>query len=346
MIFLILILIFVAIIAVYPVIRDYVKRKKAPIAAYTEGLSYLLDGKDEEAIASFKRTVVADSNNVDAYLRLAEIYTKKGDNERAAKIFERLTVRRNMMADDERKVYRNLANYYLRTDRIQRAITIFEELVNLERNNISNYENLLMLYSKTERWQDCDEILKKLEKLQNNKDKVSEYYVEYGKKLQVNNPDDAAKYFKQALAYNRKSITALITLGDYYYNKKETETAIKIWNELLEFFPERNGLVRNRLEIAYYDLGEYEEVVNLYEKLLKKVPEDIGLYFALSQIYAKKEDINIAIKILNKIPASKKKETLPQIALASFYLKQGEINKVKQVLDNLIESLKQQTTLL
>jgi predicted Zn-dependent protease len=76
------------------------------------------------------------------------------------------------------------------------------------------------------------------------------------------------------------------------------------------------------------------------------VPEDVGLYFALSQIYAKKEDINTAIKILNKLPTSKKKETLPQIALSSFYLKQGEINKAKQVLDNLIESFKQQAILL
>lgn len=338
----ILILLLVALIAVYPFVRDYVKRQKAPVATYTEALCLILDGKDDEAIVKLKQAVTVDSNNVDAYLRLAEIYTKKGDTERAAKIFERLTVRRNISVDDEKKVYKNLANYYLKTDRIQRAITIFEELINLDRNNISHYENLLILYSQTERWQECDELLKKIEKIQNNKERLSGYYVEYGKKVQTKSPEDAAKYFKQALGHNRKSMQALIALGDYYYNKKEVNMAIKIWNELLEYYPDYNYLVRNRIEAAYYDLGQYEEVVNLYERLLKKVPNDTGLYIALAQIHAKKEEIDTAIKILTKMPVTKRKEILPQVTLASLYLNNDDVSKARQTLNNLLENLKKE----
>ncbi len=340
---LILILILIAIIAVYPFVRDYVKRQRAPVATYTEALCLILDGKDDEAIMKLKQAVTVDSNNVDAYLRLAEIYTKKGDTERAAKIFERLTVRRNISVDDEKKVYKNLANYYLKTDRIQRAITIFEELINLDRNNISHYENLLILYSQTERWQDCDETLKKLEKVQTNKERLSDYFVEFGRKLLPKNPEEAAKYFKQGLGHNRKSMQALIALGDYYYNKKEVEMAIKIWNELLEYYPDYNYLVRNRIEAAYYDLGQYEEVVSLYERLLRKVPNDTGLYIALARIHAKKEEIDTAIKILTKMPVTKRKEILPQITLASLYLNKNDISKARQILDNLLENLKKET---
>jgi len=110
---LIIILLLVALIAIYPFIRDYVKRQKIPVASYTEALGLILDGKNAEAIEKLKETVNKDSNNIDAYLRLAELYTIKGDTERAAKIFERLTVRRNMSSKDEKKVYQNLADYYL-----------------------------------------------------------------------------------------------------------------------------------------------------------------------------------------------------------------------------------------
>jgi lipopolysaccharide biosynthesis regulator YciM len=339
---LILILILVAIIAIYPFIRDYVRRQKAPIATYTEGLCLLLDGKENEAIEKLKQAVAKDSNNVDAYLRLAELYSKKGETDRASKIFERLMLRRNLTSEQEKKVYQSLAGYYLKTDRLQRAITILEELVNLDANNAVHYESLLGLYCKTERWQDCEDLLKKLEKIQKDKEKLSEYYVEFGKKILARNPEESAKYFKQGLGFNRKSAEALIVLGDYYYNKREIDMAIKIWNELLEYYPNQSNLVRNRLEAAYYDLGQYEEIVNLYERLLKKAPDDIGLYFALAQIHAKKEEIDTAIKILNKIPVAKKKEALPQIALASLYLKHNDSNKARQVLDNLIEHLKQQ----
>jgi len=337
---LIIILILIALIAAYPFVRDYLKRKRAPSVPYTEGLSLILDGRDAEAIERLKEAVMIDSNNVDAYLRLADLYHKKGEQERAAKVFERLTVRRNMTSEEEKKVYKRLANYYAETDRIQRAITMLEELTNLDRNNIAHYENLLSLYIKTERWLDCDELLKKIEKNQSNKEKVAVYYTEIGTKILHKNPEDAAKYFKQALSYNRKSIGALVALGDYYYNKKETELAIKIWNELLEYYPQHNYLVRSRLEQAYYDLGQFEEVVNLYEKLLKKAPEDTGLYIALAQIYEKKEDISSAIKLLAKIPAGKKKETLPQIELAKLYLKQDDVNKAKQILEKTVEQLK------
>jgi len=337
---LVIILILVALIAAYPFVRDYFKRKKAPAATYTEGLSLLLDGKDNEAIDKLKQAVHVDSNNVDAYLRLADLYIKKGDMTRASAIFERLTIRRNMTIEEEKKVYKNLAIYYIKTERTQRAITMYEELLNLDRNNISYYEDLLILYTKTERWRDCDDLLKKAEKIQNNKERVAEYYADFGKKLLVKNPEEAVKYFKQALSYNRKSVTALVQLGDYYYYKKEIELAIKIWNELLEYHPQHNYLVRSRLEQAYYDLGEYDEITSLYEKLLKKAPEDTGLYIALAQINEKKEEINTAIKILAKIPAAKRNEALPQIELAKLYLKQGDINKAKHTLETLVEQLK------
>lgn len=335
-----LILLLVALIAAYPFVRDYLKRRSAPAAAYTEGLACILDGKDNEAIDKLKQAVHVDSNNVDAYLRLADLFTKKGDTTKASAIYERLTVRRNMPVETEKKVYAKLADYYVKTDRIQRAITLYEELLNLDRNNIAHYENLMSLYAKTERWTDCDELLKKIEKIQPIKEKNAQYYANIGERLLAKNPEEAARYFKQALSYNRKSVNALVALGDYYYNKKETALAIKIWNELLEYSPEQNFLVRSRLEQAYYDLGQYDEIINLYEKLLKKVPDDTGLYIALAQINEKKEELDTAIKVLSKIPFAKRSEPLPQIELAKLYLKHGDTNKAKHILETLVEKLK------
>ncbi|MCX7785953.1 MAG: tetratricopeptide repeat protein [candidate division WOR-3 bacterium] len=337
---LVLILILIAIIAVYPLVRDLVRRKKEPDSAYTEGLSLLLDGKKDEAMQCFKKVVATDSNNIDAYLRLAELYFQKGEIERAAKIYEALSLRRNVSAVDEKKIFKHLGEYYIKTDRLHKAITIFEELINLDRNNPEPYEKLLELYCKTERWQECKDLLKKLEKILPTKQKLAEYYAEYGNRILAKNPDEAHEFFKQALSFDNKSIPALVAMGDYYYHKGEIKDAIGYWKELLDYYPQNSHLVRQRLETAYYDLGQFEEIVNVYEKLLKKVPNDIELYLALARFYDKKEDIDSAIKILTQIPIDKKKEPEPQIYLASLYLKAGKENKAKQILDNLMESFK------
>ncbi len=337
---LVLILILIAIIAVYPMVRDLVRRKKEPASAYTEGLSLLLDGKEDEAMQLFKKVVATDSNNIDAYLRLAELYYKKGDTERAAKIYEGLSLRRNVSPEEEKKIFKHLADYYIKGDRIHKAITILEELINLDRTNPGPYEKLLILYCKTERWQECNDLLKKLEKIQPSKQRIAEYYAETGKYIMAKNREDAKEYFKQALSFDNKSILALIALGDYYYSKGEIKDAISYWKELLEYYPQNSHLVRNRLETAYYDLGQFEEIINVYEKLLKKVPNDTNLYLALAQIYDKKEDVDSAIKILNQIPLDKRSEPEPQIYLSALYIKAGKENKAKQVLDTLIENLK------
>lgn len=340
MLILIIILILIAIIAAYPVIRDYLKSKRTVTISYTEGLAAILDGKNDEALELLKQSVTVDSNNVDAYLRLADLYHKKGDKERSAKIYERLAVRHNMSVAEEKKVYQCLGNYYFTEHRHQKAITMFEELINIDKNNIKNYETLLSLYYKTERWQDAEELLKKVEKVQPSKEQLALYYTEFGKQIFTRNPEQAIKHYKQALQYNHKSSDALVALAEYYYKKREIDLAIKIWNEFLEYYPQLNYQVRRQLEQAYYDLNQYEEVVNLYEKLLQKVPNDTGLYIVLAKINEKKEDINAAIRILNKIPQEQKKESQPQIELAKLYLKNNETKKAMQVLETLGEQLK------
>jgi lipopolysaccharide biosynthesis regulator YciM len=338
---LIIILVLIAVLAAFPVVRDYIKKKRTVSISYTEGLAAMLDQKPEQAIEFLTQSVATDSNNVDAYLRLADLYYQKGDQERSTKIYERLAVRHNMTPDEEKKVYQNLGYYYLAVGRNQKAISMFEELINIDRQNIKNYEALLSLYYKTERWQDCEALLKKIEKVQSDKNRLAQYYIEFGKQIFAKSPDSAISHYKQALAYNRKSADGLIVLGEYYYKKGEIDVAIKIWNEFLEYYPQKNYLVRRQLEQAYYDLNQYDEVVNLYEKLLKKAPDDIGLYVVMAQINEKKQDLNSAIRILNKIPAEKKKEVLPQIELAKLYLLNNEIKKAQQVMEALSEQLKQ-----
>ncbi|MCS7258054.1 MAG: tetratricopeptide repeat protein [candidate division WOR-3 bacterium] len=336
---LIIILLLIAILAAYPLVRDYLYKKKFLPLSYTEGLRAMLDGRIDDAINFLKDAVKVDSNNIDAYLRLAELYKKKNDNEIVAKIFERLALRRNISVEDERRLFKALGKYYFDIGRNQKAIAIYEELINIEKNNPEHYKNLFELYLRTEQWGNCEELLKKMTNF--SKEILSECYVKLAKARFDKSSEDAGRYLKEALAHSRKHPEALILLGKYYYRKQETELAIKIWDEFLSYYPEKHYLVSKDLEQALYDLNRYDEIIKRYQELINRIPTDLSLYFALAQIYEKKEDLDNAINLFLRVPAEKKNEVLYKIALARLYLLRDDVGKTRYYLDQIVENYPQ-----
>ena len=339
MIVLIIILIIILLIALYPIVRDAVRRRQTVMPAYTEGLTLLLEGKKDAAIEKFKQAVIADTNNIDAYLRLGGLYWEKGEIERAIQIHESLTLRRTLDKSQEKSIFQTLGQDYLKSERWAKALLIFEELVRIDDKDLTNFEILLSLYQKTEHWEESDELLKKLVKLQKDKKQVSYYYAELGKALSIKNPAKANEYYKTALRYDRNCVPALLYQGNYFYAQGEINQAIENWKIILENNPKYHFLVRNQIETAYYDLGRYEEMVEVYDKLINKNPADPTLYTALARIYEKKEDIKSAIAVLARAPVTKSDAFLAQLNLIALHLKDGAVKKGEWVLNQLIEQL-------
>lgn len=343
MIILILILIVILFIAIYPVIRDTIRRRRLVLPAYTEGLALLLEGDKTGAIDKFKQAVQRDSNNIDAYIRLGELFMEKGEMERAIQIHEALALRRNLDKIQEKKVYQYLGQDYLKSERWAKALPIFEELIKIDEKDLRNFEILLSLYEKTERWEQGEELLKKLARLQKNKRYLSNYYAELGKAISAKDTGKAMDYYRTALRFDRNCVPALIYQGDYYYAQHDFNQAIENWRAVLENNPQYNFLVRNRIETAYYDLGKYEEVIEVYEKLVSKNPNDPTLYTVLAQIYEKKEDIKSAIAVLARAPAAEQGGFLAQLNLIELEIKDGAIKKAEWILAQLIEQLQTET---
>lgn len=337
MIILVIILIVILFIAVYPSLRELIRRRRIILPAYTEGLALLLEGNQTGAIDKFKQAVQRDSNNINAYLRLSELYLAKGEIERTIQILEALALRRTLDKNQENNIFHSLGQVYLKTERWAKALTIFEELTKIDDKDLKNFEILLSLYERTERWEKCDELLKKLGKIQKDKKYLSYYYAELGKVISNKDSERALGYYKTALRYDRNSVPTLIYLGDYYYAQEDINQAIENWRNVLDNNPQYYYLVRNRIETAYYDLGKYEEMIEVYEKLINKIPKDPMLYTALAQIYEKKEDVKSAIAILARASTSDSQGFLAQLNLINLQIKDGAIKKAEWILSQLIE---------
>jgi lipopolysaccharide biosynthesis regulator YciM len=343
MTWLILVIIAMLVVALYPVVRDFLRKRRTAVPAYVEGLQAALDGRTADAIARFREAVSDDSDNVDAYIRLGDLFMQQGEVERALKVHENLSLRRNLDKRDEKKVLAALIRDYVKTDRKVKAISLLEELVHLDKSDATNAEQLAELYIETGAWDKCEAQLKELARHSSQRQRAARLYAEYGRAHPRDNPGAALAAFETALKLDPKSLEARVDLGDHQYSQGDTNAAIETWNEILDLAPDKSALVRDRLERAYFDAGKFEDITSLYERLLRKVPDDTGLVVALAEIYQKKEDLSSAIRLLERVTSHHKSDVLPRVTLASMYLERAEFDRARRVLTEVLSALQSES---
>jgi len=341
---LILVLLAVLVVALYPVVRDFLRKRRTAVPAYVEGLQAALDGRTADAIARLKEAVGTDSENVDAYVRLGDLFMQQGEVERAIKVHENLSLRRNLDKRDEKKVLRALVRDYVKADRKVKAASLLEELVHLDKTDAGNAEKLAELYIETGAWDKCEELLKELARQHSQRQRAARLYVEYGRAYPKNNPGAALAAFETALRLDPDSIRARLFLGDHQFSQGELDAAIRTWNDILKLAPEQNALVRDRLERAYFDAGRFEDITILYEDLLRKLPDDAGLMVALAEIYQKKEDVPAALRLLERFASRRKSDVFSRVALAALYLEREETAHARAVLAEALSALQPESS--
>lgn len=324
---------------VYLIYREYRRARSRKLPPYTEALIDLLDGKKDSAYAKLKETVTNDSENVDAYLRLAALLTERGQLERAGRIYQMLAVRRNLSSADQARILLATAREHLRAKRINKAVSVLEHIGELDPRDTVSREMLLFVYADNERWDDAKTLLQTLVKLQKDKHRAALYCTELGARLYAREPETATGLFEQALALDGKSVPALLYAGDAAYLAGRLNDAVAKWKQALSRKPELSFMVRDRMEKAFYETGRYDDMVDVYSGLISLVPNDTSLYVALARIYAKKGDTDAAFAVLARLPAERRSEVSVRLIAADLRLNQGNIEDTRHELAQLEDQL-------
>lgn len=336
---LVIVVLALAVAALYPLVRESVRRRRQSAPAYVEALRLLTDGRDREAVPLLKEAVNAEPDNIDAWVRLGDAYIRLGEPARGIKVHENLGFRRNLRPEDERQVLAALARDYERTDRKLKAIATLEELARgRDRDAV---ERLVRLYLETGSAEKCRDLLRALEKGESDRGWLAGLLVEYARGIAGREPDEALAAFREALRLDPHTRSGRLYYGDLLFQRGELEAAARTWQELLDLEPRGGAAVRRRLERAYYELGRYDEVTRTYERLLRKAPDDAGLAVALALIHRKKGNYDDAARLLAGAVAGRP-DTLGSVTLALLELDRGNDAAAGHILDELATRLQQE----
>ncbi|MGA1841361.1 MAG: tetratricopeptide repeat protein [bacterium] len=311
--------------------------------AYIKGLKYIISNEPDKAIAEFTRAVQINSNTVEIYINLGNLFREKGEIERAIRIHQSILLRPNLKPDAKESALMCLGLDYSAAGFFDRAISTFQQLISLHPNNIQAHRELEKLYEEEKDWENAFNEAKLCQKLskEDNSPLLAHIITELGKDFyRKGEIIQAKKELKRAIGINKGCTEAYLVLGDIYFAEEKLGQAISKWEEIVHLDLPLSHLVYEKLEKAYLKRGDYDQIEEIYREVLNKRPEDYTTRLILAEYYQKKGASNKAIQELKD--ALKFKPTHPSIRqkLGEILLKEQLEKEALKEYKTLIEEMK------
>ncbi len=270
--------------------------------AFFQGIQYMLSNDTDQAIEQFTKSVQINSDTVETYIALSNIYRSKGDFETAIKIRQGIILRPNLDKDIRLRAILDLGSDYRKGGFLQRAISTFKEVLNNDPNNIDALDQIGRIYEDVHDWDNAFKTKQVISRLVKGeyKNVLAHYQTELGKIQEKNNDNEGAeKAFKKAISVWNKCIDAYLHLGDIYFKRKEYKRALTTWKKVADIEPQFTFLAYQRLEKAFSDIINIKYIEDFLFESAHKNSHGFT-HLSLAKYLYNKGEINAAIDKLNE----------------------------------------------
>ena len=212
---------------------------------YYRGLNYLLNEEQDKALEVFLRLVEIDSETIETHFALGGLFRRRGEVERAIRIHQNILARPTLEHTQRSIALLELAKDYMHAGLLDRAESLFYELVKQRTQAAEALSYLLVIYQRENEWEKAIEIAAQLgsHKDHDTKPVIAHCYCEIAAShRQAGEVDKAINVSRSALTADPKSVRANILLGDLYYSGGHYADAYRYYIRVFqldeEFIPE------------------------------------------------------------------------------------------------------------
>ena len=326
----IFLIIIISAILFYVSIKSFYKKNPNNIPAeYLQSMNYLLSEQHDKAIDTFMSMVSVNKDTAETHIILGNLFRNRGEVDRAIRIHQNLIARPELKPEIRQQCSIELARDYLKSGFLDRAEQIFKKLSFEIDNPVVVCLHVKEIYEQEKEWKKAIDISERIQSISNEdlSDTISHYYCELAENEIIlsaeENLNEAKKYINKALNYNKKSVRALILLGDVSFQNKKFNEALKRYIGIFDSYPDFSYLVLEKLKITYEKLGTNENFFT-FIKSLSSIRNPMELYSNLSN-YIPKNISNEEISELYNTEFQKGEASLTQL---SDYINLIEQNKI------------------
>lgn len=338
--------------AVVLIVLAILLRRKQPspgeqvASDYAAGLNYLVLGKNQEALQRLREAVRRDTNLIEAYIKIGDIYRETGQVQRAIQVHRDLTVRGHLTRAQNQEILRGLAQDYEAAQQYERALSVLEKLVQLDQSDLWALEMKLRLFERMEDWERAFVAYQDLLKNSSGKKRngrLALYKVEDGRKLIGEGKEKEGRIrFREALRIDPRCAAAYMNLCDSYIRENRKGEALDVLEQFVKKVPEKSHLAFNRLEEVLYQIDEFGQLEDFYLSVIDSNPDDQQARLALADFYEKKGETEHAIALCEEVLEKNPRSKAARRQLVKIYHRAGRDDQaVKYALDLIEEEGKE-----
>jgi lipopolysaccharide biosynthesis regulator YciM len=266
--------------------------------AFFKGIQYILSNDHDQAIEEFTKSVKINSETIETYVALANLYRSKGAIDRAIRIRRSIILRPHIDEQIKLKVLFDLALDYRKGGFFSRALDTFREVARKDPSDLRTLEEMERIYEELKDWERAFETRKKIAKVKGGDHNhiMAHHLVEMGKVQQeAGELVRAISLYNKAISTEKSCVDAYLHLGDLYFERGEYKRAVSTWKKVVQVAPRFTFLAYRRLEGAYAAMDNLEPVGD-FLKACADSSCDAFTYMALARYLYNEKDIDGALE--------------------------------------------------
>ncbi|MEA2040029.1 MAG: tetratricopeptide repeat protein [Thermodesulfobacteriota bacterium] len=266
--------------------------------AFFKGIRYILSNDHDHAIEEFTKSVQLNSETIETYVALGNLYRSKGDIERAIRIRQSIILRQNIDEKIRIEALFDLGLDYRKGGFLSRALETFLRVAQADTSNVRTLKEIEKIYEELKDWENAFRTRQKIAKLAkgDHQNILAHQLVEIGKIYQEKGDLTKAKsFYNKAISAHTECVDAYLHLGDLYFGKQEYRKAISIWKKVVEVSPRFTFLAYSRLEGAYSRMKDLKPVGDFLKECAKS-DSDAFTHMALARYMYNENDVEGALE--------------------------------------------------
>ncbi|WP_423823841.1 lipopolysaccharide assembly protein LapB [Salinisphaera sp. SPP-AMP-43] len=217
--------------------QDAEQRSASPVHAdYLRGISYLVNEDADRAIETFIRVLEVDNETAETHLALGNLFRRQGDIDRALRLHQNLVARPNLSAGHRNQARYELARDYLRAGVLDRAESLFVELVDNESFAERSLNGLITIHEQVRDWEQAIVATQHLERERGSSLRpiIAQYYCELAEQaIEAEDSERARRMLKSARHAYRGCARISLVGGRLAESHRDFRTAIRAYHEVL-----------------------------------------------------------------------------------------------------------------
>ncbi len=206
-------------------------------SSYFRGLNYLLNEQQDKALEVFLRIADSDRETVETQLALGSLFRRRGEVDRAIRVHQNLIARQDLSDEQKTLALIALGEDYMRAGLLDRAETLFTDLVGAAAQTPAAFRQLLTIYQQERDWTKAIEQAEGLERATRESQQalIAQFNCEMVE-LTRNAPDSsqASRYLQAALDADPSCTRAWLLRGEFAKGRGDLVGALEAFARAVE----------------------------------------------------------------------------------------------------------------